>query len=392
MIYSHSRLSSFEQCPLKFKFNYIDQIETEIEQSIEAFMGSLVHETLEKLYKDLKYEKKNEIRELLDYYNNEWEKRYNDKILIVKKEYNAENYKKMGEKYIAAYYESHKPFDGAQTIGTELRIEIKLDPEGKYVLQGYIDRLACSGDTYEIHDYKTSGTLPQQDYADADRQLALYSIAIKEQYRDAKEVKLIWHYLAFDKDIESSRCDNALSKLKEDTVELIKKIESTSVFEPSVSALCDWCEFRSICPRWKHLINTENLPTNEYRNESGVILADKYEELSRDKQKIEYELEKIKDAIFYYCTENNIDTVFGSEIKLSCRTYDNLKFPGKNEPLRAYLEAALRKLGKYDDVCEIDVFKLSKIMKSREWPPVVVNALMNFATEEKTRRIYTGKR
>ena len=36
MIYSHSRLSTFEQCPFKFKLRYIDEIEPEIEKTIEA--------------------------------------------------------------------------------------------------------------------------------------------------------------------------------------------------------------------------------------------------------------------------------------------------------------------------------------------------------------------
>lgn len=48
-IYSHSRLSTFEQCPNKYKLHYIDKVETEAEQSIEAFLGSRAHETLEKL-------------------------------------------------------------------------------------------------------------------------------------------------------------------------------------------------------------------------------------------------------------------------------------------------------------------------------------------------------
>ena len=48
-VYSHSRLSCFEQCPHKFKLQYIDKVETEVEESIEAYLGLRVHETLEKL-------------------------------------------------------------------------------------------------------------------------------------------------------------------------------------------------------------------------------------------------------------------------------------------------------------------------------------------------------
>ena len=50
-VYSHSRISTFETCPLKFKLRYLDKIEP-LRGNIEAFMGSRVHDTLEKLYRD----------------------------------------------------------------------------------------------------------------------------------------------------------------------------------------------------------------------------------------------------------------------------------------------------------------------------------------------------
>ena len=70
-IYSHSRLSCFEQCPNKFKLKYIDNVESDIEQSVEAFLGSRVHETLEKLYRDLDYHKLNSLDDLLVFLHEE---------------------------------------------------------------------------------------------------------------------------------------------------------------------------------------------------------------------------------------------------------------------------------------------------------------------------------
>ena len=72
-VYSHSRLSTFEQCPYKYKLQYIDKIEPEVAQSIEAFLGSCVHEVLEKLYKDLMFEKKNSLEDLIDYLHVVWD-------------------------------------------------------------------------------------------------------------------------------------------------------------------------------------------------------------------------------------------------------------------------------------------------------------------------------
>ena len=44
-IYSHSRLSTFEQCPKKFKYKYLDKLKPEIEKTIETHLGSAVHKT-----------------------------------------------------------------------------------------------------------------------------------------------------------------------------------------------------------------------------------------------------------------------------------------------------------------------------------------------------------
>lgn len=42
-IYSHSRLSCFEQCPQKFKLRYIDKVKTEIEESISNQMEKSIN-------------------------------------------------------------------------------------------------------------------------------------------------------------------------------------------------------------------------------------------------------------------------------------------------------------------------------------------------------------
>jgi putative ABC transport system permease protein len=50
--YSHSRLSCFEQCPHRYKLRYIDEVEIEERQGIEAFTGTLVHLSLQHLHEE----------------------------------------------------------------------------------------------------------------------------------------------------------------------------------------------------------------------------------------------------------------------------------------------------------------------------------------------------
>ncbi|MCK5112119.1 MAG: PD-(D/E)XK nuclease family protein, partial [Thermoplasmatales archaeon] len=137
------------------------------------------------------------------------------------------------------------------TISLEERIQINLDDSGDYKLQGYIDRVMETEEGYyEVHDYKTNSRLPLVEYLDNDRQLALYAIGVKERYPDVKDVKLVWHFLAFNKEIDSTRSDEELEELKKSVIELIDKIESDEKFESKTSLLCDWCEFKPICRQW----------------------------------------------------------------------------------------------------------------------------------------------
>ena len=41
-----------------------------------------------------------------------------------------------------------------------------------------------------------------------------------------------------------------IEKLKKETIDLINKIESEKEFLPKKSYLCNWCEYKSICPAW----------------------------------------------------------------------------------------------------------------------------------------------
>ena len=157
----------------------------------------------------------------------------------------------MGITFILDYYTKHRPFED-NTLETEKKIEISLDKTNEYKLVGIIDRLVYNkeNDEIEIHDYKTANTLPTKDKMDNDRQLALYSIAIKEEFGSNNKIKLIWHYLAFNKKLVSERTDEQLEKLKKETIELIKRIESETEFPTNKSILCNWCPFKKICPAW----------------------------------------------------------------------------------------------------------------------------------------------
>jgi putative RecB family exonuclease len=388
-VYSHSRLSTFEQCPLKFKFAYIDNVEVAGE-SVEAFMGQRVHEVLEKLYENVKMQKTPTIKTMLAYYDSIWKKNWNDNIIIVKKEYKGEDYKKVGEVCIINYYNKYAPFDQDTTLATEKRILIELEGERK--LQGYIDRLSFNNGIYEIHDYKTSSSMPFQEQVDSDRQLALYTIAIKEGFKDADKVKLVWHYLAFNRDMISERTDKQLEELKKETVKLIEKIEDTKEFNPVVSKLCNYCEFREICPKWSHLAKLENKDVKEFKKDEGVKLVDRFATLKQELKEREVELDELKEAIVKYCKQFGITAVFGSDNKVSWTEAESIKLPQKGSEEREKLIEILKEARKFSEVSELDVYALQKIIKEQTWDKDILNKIKKFISVEKSERIHLGKK
>ncbi len=392
VLYSHSRIGTFEQCKLKYKYKYIDKIEPPLGQSIEAFMGTLVHETLEKLFKDLKFQKQNTLEELLDFFERSWKENWNDSIFFAREEFKEENFKEMGKKYIADFFNKHHPFNKDRTLGLEMEVNLDLNGDGRYTLVGYIDRLSEKDGVIEIQDYKTSNTLPTQENIDKDRQLALYSIAVKNMYPFAKKINLVWHYLAFNQTLTTTKTEKELEEIKKEIISKIDLIENEKNFEPKESTLCDWCEFQPICPLRKHLFKTKHMEINEFLGEDGVKLVNDYEKTKEELDRIEEKLEKIKEALFSYSEKHHVDNIVGSNAIARLRKYKNIKFPNKGESGRDSVENIIKKSGLWERFSTLDTFSLSRSIQEGQIPEEVILNLKDFVSVSETKRIYLSKK
>jgi putative RecB family exonuclease len=393
--YSHSQLSTYETCPHKYRLAYIDKIEVDTE-GIEAFMGSRVHDVLEKLYRDLKMTKLNTLEELLTFYHQTWEKNWSETVQIIRKEYSAEDYRRLGEKCITEYYKRYYPFDQGRTLGLEENIFFPLGEEKGYWIRGVVDRLTLADDSIlEIHDYKTSNRLPTQKEVDTDRQLAFYQMGVGDRWKDIRGVRLIWHYLFFDREIQSSRTSEDLKQLCQDTIELVRKIESDRELLPKESPLCDWCNFQGYCPKRKHLIFAGNLPPNEYLQEEGVTLVNRYVDLKERKrawnEEMDAELAKVEEALYAYAQRQEVDAIFGSDHVAKIKTEIKEKYPLKGDPNRKALDEFIKKAGKWMEVSDLNPWMLARVIERRGWPPSLVSKIRDFCSVEKNRSIAVSK-
>jgi len=395
--FSISRISTYDACPLQYKFAYIDCLKVEAEDTIETFLGRIVHEALEKLYRDKLHEKLLSLEELLDFFRRTWEKKWQDSIIIVRKEYSAANYRMMGERYLTDYYKRHKPFERGRVLGLETKDQLPLDEAGHYLFHIRIDRLVDMGEgLYEVHDYKTGSQIPKEEELEADEQLAMYALWVKRRFKDFKKTRLVWHYLAFDKEMDSLRTPDQLERLREEILTRVKEIEAAREFPGVVSYLCDWCLYKPVCPMWRHGLQLEAMAPNEYLNDPGVKLVDEYAKLKSEYDAFESEaeekLEKIKQALIVFCEREGVSVVFGSENKVTVKEQESLRFPAKNTDERRKLVEILKQVGKWDEVADLDVFALNRALKNREWEEALLQDLKEFGVVEKSYRLTLARK
>ncbi|MEW5700820.1 MAG: PD-(D/E)XK nuclease family protein [Candidatus Zixiibacteriota bacterium] len=373
MVFSHSRLNTYESCPRKYAFRYIEKPPIEEHPSVEAFMGSMVHEALEKLYRSVQMERIPKWEEIRDFYEDTWQRNWEDDILIVRSEFTGDDYRNVGRRCLQDYFVGHYPFSEGRILGLEERILFDLDPDGRYKIQGYIDRLVEGADgAIEIHDYKTNRRLPSQAEIDAERQLALYQIGIQSRWDGTHTVRLYWHFLRANRTLKSVRSPESLTELRADTIRLIDTIEAARAgndFPPHESQLCAWCEFQSLCPAKRHLFATATLTPQQFAADSGVRLVDRFVAAARHKAQSEAELQAVRQEVIEFAGVNNLTRIQGHHASVGIHRRWEQTIPNQDDPNRKLLESLVRASGYWEKVSDLSRSKLPKALQGDLFDP-----------------------
>ncbi len=398
--YSHSAIECFKTCPLKYKLHYIVKPPIEKKTSVEAFLGSCVHDTLEKLYKDLKHKKLNSLEELLLFYKENWNKKFKpNEIEIVREEYTFDNYKDLGIKYIKDYYQQHHPFDKGTTLGIEDRISLEFEDtlcKKKYNVIGFIDRLTMiTPEYFEIHDYKTNNKPKTQKQVEEDKQLALYSIAIKKMFPSVKRIDLVWHFLAANLEMRTFKEPFELEVLEKEIIDDIRTIEHAKEkdeFPLKESALCGWCAYKEYCPAKKHSIDIKNNNVED----DGQKLVDEYNVLVNKKKELTKDLDKqiddLKERIINYSKQNNYERIYGSSSSVLVKEYESLKLPLKDTKEREVLEKLLKESGLWEEVSDVSYSGLASAISSGMFSEEFKKDLLKYISFEKIYRMYVKEK
>ena len=362
--YSHSKMSTFRQCPLKYRFGYIDRIKKE-EEGIEAFTGSCVHKALEELLKLKKeFDREPDYEKAEELFLATWEEKYHPGIVIRRKGVTPEDYRRRGLMCLRNYFEMDKGQEFGELLGLEVRLAFQL---GGSSIKGFIDRLQRDGNTFHIIDYKVTKNDMAQEKADSDTQLALYEIGIRKLYPDVQNVVLHWYILPHKNVVDSTRSESERLELETEVLSLIEEIENTSDFLPVETALCDWCEYPEECEEEKRrrtVAASRVEPPVEELVEEYIRLTGEHTTLNAQAKEIEKKLEDMRPGFAEVVNETDAWSIEGSEHILDVDVGTGLYLPGKNTEERKLLEKLVRGTGIWGEMSEISKPLVIKALES----------------------------
>ena len=230
--YSVSQIQSYLQCPLQYRYHYIDKIPTlEFEETVDTLLWSLVHKSLENLYDSVNVFKIPTKEDVIKWYYDLWEQKEKEiaenwwEIKNNHSDLSIDDFKRRWEVYLSRYYDKHSPFEDIKVISTEKQLWFKLDENINFYW--IIDRLDKIWDNFIISDYKTNKNLPEKDKNQYIEQLTLYWLGVLEHYwkylKDDENLKARLYFLHFDIEEERELTKDKLTE-KVSTLTAIAKI------------------------------------------------------------------------------------------------------------------------------------------------------------------------
>ena len=238
---SYSQISSFQTCPLQYKYRYVLRIP--VPASAAGAFGESVHKALYNFYLLVKQGQNPPKDKLLQLLGGNW------LPLGYKSKEHEEKRRKQGEEMLSAFYDR---FYDPKIIPRNLEQVFKIEISPGFRVGGKIDRAdELTDGTLEIIDYKT-GKVPSQKEIENDLQMTVYAMAATDEgiyKKKPEEVVLTFYFLDTQEKIESKRTKEQLKKAKEELVAKKEEIEKSNS-SPRVGPWCDFCDFRMICEAW----------------------------------------------------------------------------------------------------------------------------------------------
>ena len=250
---SWSAVSTFMQCPLKFKFRYLERLPEETLSSSLLF-GSGIHQALEEFFRaELAGGPKPTLEKLVYIYRSTWLPADPEAVSLGGSD-TRESLDRLAVKVLRAFLAS----DSAGLLGHVLGVEEEISGllvEGVPDLLGRVDLVTEEKDSLTITDFKTSrGKWSADTVEEASSQLLLYS-SLAGAFSPKKTIRL--RFVVLTKTANPT-VEQHFAEINPQKLARVKKIFErvwgaiqTGVFYPAPSVMnCSGCGFKQACAAW----------------------------------------------------------------------------------------------------------------------------------------------
>ena len=294
---SYSSISTYELCPLQYKFRYVDR---KPERRTPALgFGESLHEAL-RLFHAQPVPVPPSLDQLLAYLDETWDPR------VYRSEKEERAYRGHAREVLTAY---HRDNASSFRVPVALEQRFQIDVDGVTV-SGVIDRMDRHPDgAYEIIDYKTSRRLPPRKYVESDLQLSIYYLAAWEVWGIVPE-RLTLYFLLPGQPMTVTRRAEDLAATRARIAAVAEGIRAGS-FGPRENRLCDWCDHQALCPLFAHRFQREQTP---------IDIGSAVDEWIATKRRLRADaerLEELSSSIQSYCDSTGLERLFGEDASIT---------------------------------------------------------------------------
>lgn len=235
---SFSRIDTYRTCPRMFRYRYVDRLPGKPAPALS--FGTSIHEALERFY-DRKLPEEPTEEELVEFLYDAWD---TSGFREVDRTEQTRWYRQ-GQQVLRRY---HRRVTGSYQlpVATEAWFELPFD---NAVVVGSIDRVDDDDGVLRVVDYKTNKRVKDRDRVKRSLQLSIYALACQHLYGELPGTVALDFVVAGREivvDVDELDLD-AARRAVHDTAEAVR----AQRFEPTPMRLCDWCDFRPVCPAWE---------------------------------------------------------------------------------------------------------------------------------------------
>ena len=257
--FSYSKLDTFVQCPMKYKYKYVDGNYVQSD-AVHLDLGNLLHKVLEIKYRNIIEGIPNDYAYLKEVYlkgiAEDTDKDKGNFIIgvnAIKEKFGEDTFFEVNTKSNLSYEDKLKTFlyylendsIGEQWKPLAVEINFNFEYEGKVILNGFIDRIDINDKgKLRVVDYKSSNKVYEDKDLTTPLQMFIYALACENIFGKTPVEFMYDMILLGEKQLACTKgyYKRGLKKLNK-ILDSIFEAEKTGLYAPKATPLCHWCDF-----------------------------------------------------------------------------------------------------------------------------------------------------